>query len=520
MALFKSPKTGKPLNQKGIGVKLGRRPEFRAVDKVREQDGSNGGQKGPHASEYLQMRAYPAVSLLSLIGPLLTVAQGQINQDVLRGSVPATGSPLHSITSSHCRKARYGTAFVSNPIDDAIGKPDAILEASSTRQDAAPLKDSFYRDLYEEHVEKLFSEPIPHLKRPLSTVYELISTSKSATKFAEVIDRYPSIVALLNSTTSNFTVLVPTNTAFEKLFRYDIGSELSNDSIYDVLKYHISGPYIFPASFITISPSLPTLLHPISLNGPQRWRIGWGLKGLAVNADARVTASDIYGSNGVIHVIDSVLIPPPKVRQIIEQMPGELSTLAIALSKVGSHLGNQNAEPFTGTCFAPSNKAFKKLGAKANAFLFSGRGRKYLEALLRYHFVPNTTLYSNARYNTSHASAFDYRREVDMEEWPFPDNGYHFFPKGIRHYTLPTYLDDQNLYVEIDRFGPLISEGINGQRTVPWQNILGSDGVMHILDTILVPLRRTAGESEPTTKEGGLDAGDVIERLRLLTETS
>ena len=53
---------------------------------------------------------------------------------------------------------------------------------------------------------------------------------------------------------------------------------------------------------------------------------------------------------------------------------------------------------FLGTLFAPSNFAFKLLGPKINAFLFSSYGLKYLEALLKYHVVSDQTLYSDAYY--------------------------------------------------------------------------------------------------------------------------
>lgn len=48
--------------------------------------------------------------------------------------------------------------------------------------------------------------------------------------------------------------------------------------------------------------------------------------------------------------------------------------------------------------FAPSNFAFQKLPTKVTAFLFSSYGTEYLKALLRYHIVPNQTLYSDAYY--------------------------------------------------------------------------------------------------------------------------
>ena len=108
-----------------------------------------------------------------------------------------------------------------------------------------------------------------------------------------------------------------------------------------------------------------------------------------------------FGTNGVIHGVDSLLIPPPKLASIISFLPGEFSTLELGLTKTGllpaiadtsTHLG--------GTIFAPSNFAFRKLGPKINGFLFSKFGQKYLKALLEYHVVANQTLYSDAYYKS------------------------------------------------------------------------------------------------------------------------
>lgn len=108
-----------------------------------------------------------------------------------------------------------------------------------------------------------------------------------------------------------------------------------------------------------------------------------------------------FGTNGVIHGVDSLLIPPPKIASIIQFLPGEFSTLELGLTKTGllpaiadtsNHIG--------GTIFAPSNFAFQKLGPKINGFLFSKYGQKYLKALLEYHVVANQTLYSDAYYKS------------------------------------------------------------------------------------------------------------------------
>lgn len=56
---------------------------------------------------------------------------------------------------------------------------------------------------------------------------------------------------------------------------------------------------------------------------------------------------------------------------------------------------NDSQNHVTQTLFAPTNKAFEKLGHKVNKFLFSPWGKPYLAALLKYHLVMNSTLFSD-----------------------------------------------------------------------------------------------------------------------------
>lgn len=92
-------------------------------------------------------------------------------------------------------------------------------------------------------------------------------------------------------------------------------------------------------------------------------------------------------------------MPPPRAVKIIQLLPGEFSTLELALTKTGLLESlNDTSNHIGGTLFAPSNFAFQILGPRVNAFLFSSYGQKYLKALLQYHVVADQTLYSDAYY--------------------------------------------------------------------------------------------------------------------------
>lgn len=104
--------------------------------------------------------------------------------------------------------------------------------------------------------------------------------------------------------------------------------------------------------------------------------------------------------------MDHLLIPPPKAAEIVQFLPGEFSTLELALIKTGLlEKLNDTSRHVGGTLFAPSNFAFQLLGPRINAFLFSSYGQKYLKALLLYHIVPNQTLYSDAFYKAENVEA-------------------------------------------------------------------------------------------------------------------
>lgn len=167
--------------------------------------------------------------------------------------------------------------------------------------------------------------------------------------------------------------------------------------------------------------------------------------------------------------------------KIIQLLPGKFSTLQLALVKTGLFDVIKDSPHTGGTLFAPSNMAFKRLGPKINAFLFSKYGEKYLKALLKYHVVANETLYSDAFYKAKEA------REL------VGDVSAEAIPKGRFHVDLPTLLDGKSLSIDIARFGGFIAIKINGFGSVTVQDGLASDGVIHVVSNVLIPPKTTGG---------------------------
>jgi len=333
----------------------------------------------------------------------------------------------------------------------------------------------------------------PHHHKPNLTIYEMLSKSKYTTKLAKLIDEFPEVVQALNGTEHNYTLFAPIDRAFRKIPKH--APKPSKEVLKAVLGYHASTEF-FPAGRILVSKTIPTTLEGEFIGGyPQRLSTQASLRGLTVNFYSRVVAVDIFGTNGVIHAVDSLLIPPFKVVDIIAALPGEFSTLGLALVKTGLlPQFNDTSAHVGGTLFAPSNRAFQKLGPRINAFLFSKYGEKYLKALILYHAADNFTLYSDAYY---------------------PPEGQTSIPKSRFHVDLETGLRGKSLSIDVARFGRLVDIRINGFNHVSVMDGIAADGVIQVVSDVLIP-PKTPGVFEASTDE--LTVEDLKERLEPYVE--
>ncbi|KAB8336788.1 hypothetical protein FH972_021097 [Carpinus fangiana] len=336
----------------------------------------------------------------------------------------------------------------------------------------------------------------PHHHKPNQTVYELIASSKYTTKLAKLVSEYPDLVKKLNGTKANYTVFAPIDSAFAKIPEH--APKPSKKVLEAILTYHVS-PEFYPAGRVLVSRTIPTLLQSPELSEkglPQRLATSIGFRGLTVNFYSHVVAVNIFGTNGVIHGVDSIILPPPEVLRLIEILPSEFSTLDLGLTKTGL-LETLNKTAHKGsTFFAPSNFAFAKLGSRINAFLFSPYGLKYLKALLEYHVVYNQTLYSDEYYP---GSSGDDKNTMDV-------------PKGRYHFDLPTLLEGKSLAVDIARYGRLIEIKINAFARVSVSDGVAKDGVVHAVSNVLIP-PKTSAAGEDNYDGGELTEEDLIERL-------
>merc|ERR1712195_57689 len=118
--------------------------------------------------------------------------------------------------------------------------------------------------------------------------------------------------------------------------------------------------------------------------------------GVMIN-DATVKTADIAASNGVVHIIDAVLIPKTLLstgKTIVDLAvaTADLSTLVAALKAGGLVETLSGKGPFT--VFAPTNEAFGKLPKATLAHLLEPANKKELDAILTYHVVSGVAAFS------------------------------------------------------------------------------------------------------------------------------
>ncbi|KAF8246651.1 FAS1 domain-containing protein, partial [Wilcoxina mikolae CBS 423.85] len=343
------------------------------------------------------------------------------------------------------------------------------------------------------HVHKPKMPPKDHTgPHTNSTMWDLISKSKHTKRFYELLKDDKDIVAMLQDKNANHTVFAPSNKAFDMLDKFKKHHDVPKDLIHRVLMYHIA-PGCHRSQDLRYHNTLITSLPDDEL-GPdmhQRVRIGLNHKGPSINFYSQFTMLDIYANNGIIHGISALLLPPPELLDLIKLLPSSFSTTEAALSRTGllDELPKLRGKGLT--VFAPSNQDWKKLGNKINAFLFSdcGKGNAYLRALMKYHIVPDHSLYSDALVSPGEGKT---RNELDD-----PSGLNH----GYSHVDLPTLLKDRHVSVDITRLERFLSFRVNGLTSIVISDGIAKSGVIQVPDHVLIPPHSLHDHYDPPKEE-------------------
>jgi len=175
------------------------------------------------------------------------------------------------------------------------------------------------------------------------TILEVAVGNDDFSSLVAAISRFPDLVDLIDGEDGAFTVLAPTNAAFNALLAslpYSSLDEIPDPLLRVVLEYHL----------------LDGVFTSATIAGPQ---VTVGQEGLDLNLEL-VSTPDVGATNGVIHILDEVLLPP-SIGTIVGEilLAPDFQTLAAALVKVDLTTALSDG---TYTIFAPNDQAFEDAG--------------------------------------------------------------------------------------------------------------------------------------------------------------
>ena len=247
-----------------------------------------------------------------------------------------------------------------------------------------------------------------------------------------------------------FTVFAPTDAAFAKLPAGTLEMLLKPENkakLAAILTYHVVPGSVKAADVVKLK-------YAGTVNGQ---RVDIKVDGAKVTVDgAAVTATDIACSNGVIHVIDTVILPIDGTVVDVAVKNGSFNTLVAAIKAAGLVETLSGKGPFT--ILAPTDAAFAKLPAGTLEMLLKPENKKQLVEILTFHVVPGVAAYSDA--------------VVKMTE-------------------VPTVLGSP---VAVKVVGGKVM--LNGA-TVVAVDVEATNGVIHVIDTVLMPPARLAAPARP-----------------------
>lgn len=176
-----------------------------------------------------------------------------------------------------------------------------------------------------------------------------------------------------------FTVFAPTDEAFAKLPNGTVETLLKPENksqLIAVLTYHVVSGKVMAADVVKLNAAA-------TVNGQ---RVVVKVDGGKVQVDqAQVVATDIACSNGVIHVIDQVILPSTDNIPATATKAGKFKTLLAAAKAAGLVDALSGDQPLT--VFAPTDEAFAKLPAGTVESLLKPENKAQLASILKYHVV-------------------------------------------------------------------------------------------------------------------------------------
>ncbi len=284
----------------------------------------------------------------------------------------------------------------------------------------------------------------PADEEPLGNIVEVAVANGSFTTLVAAVQA-TGLDTVLADETATFTVFAPTDDAFAVLGEDTINALLADtDTLSDILLYHV------------IAGSAVDSVTALSLAGTEVEMANGDMASLSVVDDAlfindaQVIITDVPASNGIIHVIDAVILPPSDEPGNIAEVAteaGSFTTLLAALAATGLDAVVAD-ETAVFTVFAPTDDAFALLGDETIQALLDDTDT--LSDILLYHVLTDTAVDSATAISLAGSM-------VEMA------NGD----------SVTITLEDGNLFIN--------------ESQVIIADVQASNGVIHVIDMVLTP---------------------------------
>ena len=238
-----------------------------------------------------------------------------------------------------------------------------------------------------------------------------------------------------------FTVFAPNDAAFDAASTTLAG--LTQEQVRDVLLYHVIGGISLPAADIAEGQTYVTTAAETGPDGEQlSMLIERSGNSVTVNGDVDVVTADVAASNGTVHIVDEIILPPNVVMAAMDN-PNLFSELVTTLGAAANLDANTSIVdalngdgPFT--VFAPDSNAFADAPAGLTA--------EQLRDVLLYHVVSGN---------------------LDSGEIP---------------------ADAETLLGQMLSFdGTRISDTSDEAATITFTDVQTTNGIIHVIDKVLIP---------------------------------
>ena len=222
---------------------------------------------------------------------------------------------------------------------------------------------------------------------------------------------------------------------------------MTDEELSGILLYHVIGAKILSSQI----QEGKTYVSSASAIGPDQTQLSLLVNRvgttITVNKDATVGSADIEGINGVIHVINSVLLPLDIVGHVIanDDFSSLATTLGLASGDLTTVLG---ATDQTFTVFAPVNSAFEAI-----ASVTAGLTPQQLASVLTYHVVAGANVLSTTLSDG---------QEV-------------------------TTVQTEKFTININNDSVTITDATGAEATIIFTDVQATNGVVHVLDKVILP---------------------------------